>query len=835
MTELIVCSKCNTQNRSTARFCATCGATLPAASAAATEPLEFVQLSTGRVMNHRYTITRPLGKGGMGAVYLASETIANRQRQVVVKEMLEYYDAGDPEGEEKARQRFESEAATLVSLNFSGIPQIFDYFSDGGRNYIVMQFIEGRNLEIGLTHLDDEANMIEGAPYAVEKVRQWGIQVCKVLENLAALNIVHMDIKPPNLIQDKSGDVWLVDFGTAKAQWVAQATGRLGIQKSSVYGTVGYAPAEQYTGKAEPRSDVYALAATMYHLLTDDDPRQHPFKFPMLEELPTDIASALQSALNQDVSQRANATEFRQMLEVRATGKMPFRWQDGTISYDPRELVVPADRHWEEALRYFAGDAWETWFRALHRNDILSGLEDAKRKHANPNQALDAFLRKLDPKYPRPQLKTGQIALSAGTVRRDSQVDLDLELQNGGAGWLQGRFVELPTWIEIHKGTSEQALQTKNMLGQKTAGQPLTEFGFRDHLALKVNVSPGRLAARLTPYISQFAVDAGEAGKLQIPVEVNVRPARFVNSALGRVLMALFALLVVCLALVWTDTHWLGWVTIRLDPLVQGTPRYGILFTSNRTGKREIYRMSAAGVLQVTRTPGKGESWSPTPDPENGGVLFVSNRDGKREIYRLGDAGTVRVTKTPGDGESWEPFPAPGGILFTSNRDGKREIYRILSDGTTERVTNTPGDAESWSPVMTWKREILFVSNRDGKSEIYRLAASGLERLTNSPGSSESLAPVPELNGDILFLSNRDGVWDVYHMNGSNIERLTNTPAGSESGAAFPELGGNVLFTSNRDGKWEIYRLIGGQTQRVTMTSGQGESWLAERIALKKE
>jgi serine/threonine protein kinase len=81
--------------------------------------------------------------------YLARETLANAQRQVVIKEMLDYYDPADPHSAARAHKRFETEAGTLVTLSYAGIPQIFDYFSEGGRNYIVMQFIQGQNLESG--------------------------------------------------------------------------------------------------------------------------------------------------------------------------------------------------------------------------------------------------------------------------------------------------------------------------------------------------------------------------------------------------------------------------------------------------------------------------------------------------------------------------------------------------------------------------------------------------------------------------------------------------------------------------------------------------------------
>ena len=776
-------------------------------------------MSVGRVMNNRYTILRPLGKGGMGAVYLASETIANRQRQVVLKEMLEYYDPNDPEGETKARQRFESEAATLVSLNFSGIPQIFDFFIEGRSNYIVMQFVEGKNLESGLTHLDEEANLIPGEPYPVTRVRQWGIQICKVLENLASQNIVHMDIKPPNLILDRSGDVWLVDFGTAKAQWVmAAGTGQLGMQKSSIYGTIGFAPPEQYTGKAEPRSDVYALAATMYHLMTNDDPRRHPFSFPKIDELPADIAATLKRALEKDVEKRVTAADFRQMLSARterfSASQPAFLWEDGTASADPGGLVEPANRNWQEAVGYVQGDAWEKWFRALHRNDLLSELVDIKEKYkvaSNPRQAnpaLDAFLRFLDPKLPPPQLSVEEPSIQAGSVQRDNRKIVELKLHNQGGGWLAGRFTGLPPWVQMDSA----------------------EFGFHTEQVVKINVNPARLAPRSQPYTASLAAEAGDAGTLQLPLEVTVRTPHWYNSLIGRLAVLLGVILLIFSALALIELRWLGLIVPRFNPYVQGTFRYGILFTSTRDGKVDIYDISRSGTNRITRTSGKGESWLPMPDPLHGGVLFTSNRNGKREIYRLSSSGTERVTVTPGEAESWSAVSEPGGsILFTSDRDGKSEIYRLTTAGETQRLTNTPGDGESWDAVPVWNGDILFTSNRDGKSEIYRMTADGATtRLTDTPGDAESVSPVMQLSGDILFSSNRDGKWEIYRLaKDGSISRITDTGGSGQSWCVFPELGGNLLFISDRSGKREIYRLVGTEAIKVTSTSGEGESYFS--------
>jgi serine/threonine protein kinase len=451
-------------------------------------------------MHGKYTILRSLGKGGMGALHLAGETIANRQRQVVIKEMLEYYDPKDVKAGARARKRFETEAETLASLNIPGVPQIFDYFSEGGRNYIVMQFIEGQNLETGLTHLDDNGNQVQGRPYPVERVRQWGVRLCKILEGLAAQNVIHMDIKPANLIVDRSGDVWLVDFGTARSRHIGQSGSQVGLQKSSVYGTIGYAPPEQVAGKAETRSDVYALAATLYHLMTDDDPREPPHKFVQIDRLPKDISQALKLALVKDVKRRVAAAEFGHSLEARPGSGPAFRWRDGTVVYEPKDLPVTANRQWEEATNYYQGDDWAKWFKDLHRHDLVAQLDAIKSAQQNTDLGLDAFLRILDPAFPPPQLHSTLPLLNAGVIPWQTQRELDLRLANQGSGCLQGRFVNIPAGLQVAPA----------------------EFVAHDWRAVKVKVDARVLSPSATPQTLQLNIDAGNAGQIQLPVTVTV-------------------------------------------------------------------------------------------------------------------------------------------------------------------------------------------------------------------------------------------------------------------------------------------------------------------------
>ena len=419
----------------------------------------------------------------MGALYLATEIIAGQAHKVVIKEMLDYYDASDPQGRIKAQRRFDQEAITLVNLsnrNIPGIPHIIDNFSENGRNFIIMQFIEGQNLESGLTHLDENLKPIAGRAYPLDQVRRLGVRLCKILENLASEKVAHLDIKPANLILDRLGKIWLVDFGTAKAprspQPVGSSANPAGQKRSSVYGTMGYAPPEQAAGNPEERSDVYALAATLYHLATDDDPGDHPGQFPKLNQLPADFSGALSMAITTNVKKRITARELGVILEPRATRPLGFYWQDGTVSLDIASLAQEANRKWNEALRYYSSEDWEKWLKDQHRHDLAAQLNGIKSQYKDPGLGLDAFLRILYPSLPPASLYLHEIYLDAGQVPWRRKQTIDFEIQNHGAGCLVARFTGLSTGLSVSPASVEVHESTTVMLsidgGELTPWQP---------------------------------------------------------------------------------------------------------------------------------------------------------------------------------------------------------------------------------------------------------------------------------------------------------------------------------------------------------------------------
>lgn len=222
------------------------------------------QLEPGTVLYSRYEIVKRIGGGGMGAVYYAKDrNLGDAPR--AVKEMIQTHI--DESLQEKAVADFRRESMLLASLEHASIPTIYDYFYDdaASRFYLVMKYISGGDCLARLRNAP-------GGKLDELTVAEWGAQAADVLEYLHNQRppIIYRDLKPANLMIDgNSGRVMLIDFGIAR--WVApQEKGVTAV------GTMGYAPPELFSGKAEPRTDIYGLGATMFHLLTGADPQDNP-------------------------------------------------------------------------------------------------------------------------------------------------------------------------------------------------------------------------------------------------------------------------------------------------------------------------------------------------------------------------------------------------------------------------------------------------------------------------------------------------------------------------------------------------------------------------------
>jgi serine/threonine protein kinase len=274
------------------------------------------QLEPGVTLQERYLILGLQGSGGMSSVYKARDLhFPNVTKTAAVKEMINM--ATDPSMQEMVVRNFEREADLLATLSHPAIPRIYDYFTEGSSSYLVMEFIEGSDLEAMLKDSDDFL--------PEDQVVQWSIELCDVLSYLHAHKpqpVMFRDVKPSNIMVDHHGHIRLIDFGIARIFQPGQ--------KGTMIGTDGYAPPEQYRGEASPAGDLYALGATLHHLLTLRDPRaEPPFSFaerPIREinaKVSTELESVIEAALAYDPKDRftsAGSMKSALMSVARQTG-----------------------------------------------------------------------------------------------------------------------------------------------------------------------------------------------------------------------------------------------------------------------------------------------------------------------------------------------------------------------------------------------------------------------------------------------------------------------------------------------------------------------------------
>ncbi len=277
------------------------------------------RLAKDATLQDRYCILGVIGAGGMSTVYKAQDMrFPKVTRLCAVKEMLNI--ATNPQVRQRNLRNFEREAGILATLNYPAIPQVYDYFSEGEHSYLVMEFIQGTDLEALL-------DSMEGFP-TESQVIGWALQICEVLiylHNHKPHPIVFRDVKPSNIMVDDDGRVRLVDFGIAKVF--------TGGHKGTMIGTEGYSPPEQYRGMSDPRGDIYSLGATLHHLFSKQDPRlEPPFSFhersvhtvnPMVSD---EMAAIVHRALEYDINERFGSAEemYQGLLNLKsARGALP--------------------------------------------------------------------------------------------------------------------------------------------------------------------------------------------------------------------------------------------------------------------------------------------------------------------------------------------------------------------------------------------------------------------------------------------------------------------------------------------------------------------------------
>lgn len=289
------CSRCGWKNKDSASYCSNCGSQLSKRTTSQGESLEPLEnlfqeswagsviKGPGSILDGRYEIINEIAAGGMGRLFLAHD--GKMDYPVVIKEMLQIDMSGDKLT--YLQKRFMSEAQILFRLKHRSLPRVVDYFNKENFFYMIMEYVEGKDLSKILAAKPEGKLDFDQALFIMDRA-------LRALEYLHKQNppVIHRDVKPSNIMIDTKGEVALVDFGLAR-------TFREGECGTARVGTSGFASPEHHTGRFKISSDLYSLGATIHYALSGENPRKRmPFVFPRLDQYRDDIPESFQELLD---------------------------------------------------------------------------------------------------------------------------------------------------------------------------------------------------------------------------------------------------------------------------------------------------------------------------------------------------------------------------------------------------------------------------------------------------------------------------------------------------------------------------------------------------------
>jgi len=793
----------------------------------------------------QYTILELVGEGGMGVVYKAQDNKLNRI--VALKFLPHHLEKGTVE-----QSRFLQEAQAAAVLNHPHICVIHDVREEEGKQFIVMEFVEGKTIRETIQH----------GPMQIDTAVGYAIQIAEALEEAHGKGIVHRDIKADNIMINSGNQIKVMDFGLAKLKGSLKLT-----RTSSTVGTLAYmAPEQIQGGDVDPRSDIFALGVLFYEMLSGHLPFRGEHEAAMMysiinedpqpiEKYRDDISSELDHILNRALEKNPEeryqtvkdmAIDLRRAKKdstrvVRTSGMYQTASRQEVVA-EPTKAPPSKKRMWLglgalavivvlSALTYFiVGKNSASSFPPMKTIAFTSFRGYATAPAFSPEGNSIAFAWNGD------QGNNFDIYVKLIDAGSPLRLTNDPAAEGDPAWSPDGRYIGFSR--SVNDGVSYCIIPSLGGNERKIADVKSSGYGIDwspDGKSLIVSASDDGGEPN---HLILVSIETGQKKKLTSPDKNgfygDTRPKFSPDGSL----------------IAYTKSFSVGRAELYTVPSVGGEEKRltfdnlaveneawtvdgrEIVFSSNRGGNLTLWRIPSGGG-SPTPIPNSGENVTSLAIGKKGNNLAYSRESVNMDIWRMDLGVSASARKPPTElisstQSQVEPQYSPDGkyIAFSSNRSGSVEVWVCQNDGSNPvQLTffgGPPAGTPRWSPDS---RFIAFDSREKGNGNIYVMNSNGGPARQLTSGNFENNIPSWSRDGRwIYFSSNRTGVFQVWKIPLEGGDAIQVTKNGGF--CAFESYDGKDIYFVRKPLNTEIFRLplSSGEEQQVDKRLS-GLSW----------